>query len=128
MKGHAHHKQTSASLFGLQDYKMNDLGLMETIKVEHVFTFRINDKWERPIRKCVDALLVMGYHMSESLRLLTYGAVGYMALVGTAKLIEAMKSSKDIPPSSGKGSSSRSGSDSPVMLDLPEKATGHTLD
>ena len=110
---------------------MNDLGLMETIKVEHVFMFKVAEKWERPIKKCVDAILVMGYHMTESFRLLTWGAVGYLALVGTARLIEAVKSRKNDTNNNNAGDQSGgdiSDEESPVLLDVPEKATGHRID
>jgi hypothetical protein len=67
---------------------MKELGMTsDAVKVEHVFIFSWSPKWDKMVQKAADALL-------EAMRastFLMYGASLFLALYGTAKLIEAVK-------------------------------------
>jgi hypothetical protein len=64
--------------------EMND-----TIKVEHVFTFKMSDKWDRPMRKAVDTGLGLLSHFAESFRFIALGITAYFVMSGTARLVES---------------------------------------
>ena len=72
----------------------------DTVKVEHVFTFCLGDKWDRPLRKAVDNWLDITYHYAESFRFIAIGFAAYLCLAGAAKVIDAGR--KDRTSSSSK--------------------------
>jgi len=63
----------------------------DTIKVEHIFTLGLNEKWDKPVRRAVNVFLDVGAHVAESFRFLALGLSAYLVLIGTAKLIEVGK-------------------------------------
>eukprot|EP00934_Nitzschia_sp_Nitz4_P002301 Nitzschia sp. Nitz4//scaffold32_size149145//144068//144430//NITZ4_002905-RA/size149145-processed-gene-0.79-mRNA-1//1//CDS//3329548147//2301//frame0 len=72
-----------------------ELGLSETIKVEHVFTFNFGDKLERPLRKVAESFIELGYVWAESFRIMAFGMSACFVLIGLARLVEATKTSGD---------------------------------
>jgi hypothetical protein len=79
----------------------------ETIKVEHVLTIHLGDKWDRPIRKLSESLARLGSHWAESFRIIAVGLSAYFVLSGLAKLVAATKST-DSDSSSNINSKDRS--------------------
>jgi hypothetical protein len=75
--------------------------------VDHVFTFNVSDKWDKPLRRLAESGMDIGYHFAESFRFIAIGISAYFVLFGTAKLIEACrdKKSRDESSSSYKSSS-----------------------
>jgi hypothetical protein len=87
----------------------------ETVKVEHLFTFNVSEKWEKPLKKVVDSCLDLSYQWAESFRIIGVGIAGYLFLIGTARLIDSIKakpSSKESKKEKDKSSSSSSSSKS----------------
>ena len=64
-------------------------------KVEHVFTFKFADKWERPLRKWVDKCLDLSKQYSESFHFIAVGIGSYFFLLGVSKVVEASNRSRN---------------------------------
>ena len=81
--------------------------LPDTIKIEHVFTLKFSDKWDRPLRKwiekVVDGWLKLSPHYAESFRFIATGIGSYFFLLGVSRVVAASKMPR--------GSGSRSNED-----------------
>jgi hypothetical protein len=64
------------------------------VKVEHLFTFQVNEKWEKPMKKVVDSLLDLSYQWADSFRIIGVGIAGYLFLIGTARLVDSIKANR----------------------------------
>lgn len=76
------------------DYGGGGLGLLgetlpDTIKIEHVFTLKFSDKWERPLRKWVDKWFDLSKHYAESFQFIAAGIGSYFFFLGVSKVLEA---------------------------------------
>ena len=85
-----------------KDYSGDGLGLFgealpDTIKIEHVFTLKISDKLERPLRKWVDKVLDLSKYYAESFQFIAVGIGSYFFLLGISKIVQAnnMSSNSD---------------------------------
>jgi hypothetical protein len=77
------------------------LGLLsdvETIRIEHIFTFNLNEKWERPFRKSMSQWLDICTDYAESFRFIAVGIGSYFFLLGISKVIAAGNYSPPPPP------------------------------
>ena len=80
------------------DYGGGSLGLLgetlpDTIKIEHVFTLKFSDKWERPLGKLVDKCLDLSKYYSESFRFIAAGVGSYLFFLGVSKVVQASRGS-----------------------------------
>ena len=66
----------------------------ETLKVEHVFVFSWSDKAEDVICKLAVGLLDLSRSITQSCRILGYGATAYLVLLGTSKLITSFQTKR----------------------------------
>ena len=66
-------------------------GENDTVKVEHLFTLKFSDKWDKSIRKLVDTFVNQSYHYAESFRIVAMGMCAYFVMSGLAKLASSMK-------------------------------------
>ena len=87
------------------DYGGSGLGLLgetlpDTIKIEHVFTLKFNDKWERPLRKFVDKWFDLSKHYAESFHFIAAGIGSYFFFLGVSKVVEARIRSRNSDDSS----------------------------
>jgi hypothetical protein len=64
-------------------------GDAETIKIEHIFTFNLGDKWERPLRKSMGQWMDLCMEYAESFRFIAVGIGSYFFLLGVSKVLEA---------------------------------------
>ncbi len=65
------------------------LGDVETIKIEHIFTFNLGEKWERPLRKSMGQWMEICMEYAESFRFIAVGIGSYFFLLGISKVIAA---------------------------------------
>jgi hypothetical protein len=86
----------------------------ETVRVDHVFTLNVSDKWDKPLRRLAESGMDIGYHFAESFRFIAIGISAYFVLFGTAKLIEACRNKKSRDESSSESSSSNKSSSRPI--------------
>jgi hypothetical protein len=70
------------------------LDAADTIKVEHVFTLQMDEKWEKPLKRFVDGWLKISFHWMESFQIVAYGIAAYLVLVGVSKLVESANHGK----------------------------------
>mmetsp|Transcript_38935 Transcript_38935/g.44436 ORF Transcript_38935/g.44436 Transcript_38935/m.44436 type:complete len:88 (+) Transcript_38935:55-318(+) len=73
-------------------------GLVEpgdTIKIDHVFTLSVGDKWDSIIRRSANVWLDVGYHVAQSFRYIAVGIGVYFVLLGCSKLITSSKQSNN---------------------------------
>lgn len=87
------------------DYGGGSIGLLgetlpDTIKIEHVFTFKISDRLERPLRKWVDKCLDLSKHYAESFQFIAAGIGAYFFLLGVSKIVQAGNKSSNNDDSS----------------------------
>jgi len=73
---------------------MGGLGLLgeslpDTIKIDHVFTLKFSDKWERPVRKWIDKFFDLSKHYAESFHYIAAGIGSYLFFLGVSKVIQA---------------------------------------
>uniref|UniRef100_A0A7R9WTA2 Uncharacterized protein n=1 Tax=Craspedostauros australis TaxID=1486917 RepID=A0A7R9WTA2_9STRA len=84
----------------------------EVIKVEHIYKFQIDEKWDQPIRKAVDSILHISWQWAQSSTIVAYGIAGFLVLFGTSKLITSIRGGGNSSSSSSRKSSSSSSSGS----------------
>lgn len=87
------------------DYGGSGLGLLgetlpDTIKIEHVFTLKFNDKWERPLRKFVDKWFDLSKQYAESFHFIAAGIGSYFFFLGVSKVLQASNRSGNSDDSS----------------------------
>jgi hypothetical protein len=70
------------------------LDAADTIKVEHVLTLKMDEKWEKPLKRFVDGWLKISFHWMESFQIVAYGISAYLVLVGLSKLVESANHGK----------------------------------
>mmetsp|Transcript_9238 Transcript_9238/g.14284 ORF Transcript_9238/g.14284 Transcript_9238/m.14284 type:complete len:90 (+) Transcript_9238:65-334(+) len=66
----------------------------QPIKVDHVFTFAFDKKWDNLIQRSADAWLRLGSHVAESFRYVAIGVGLYFVLLGCSRILEASKTEK----------------------------------
>jgi hypothetical protein len=93
----------------------------DTVKVEHMFTFNVSEKWEKPLKKVVDSWLDLSYQWADSFRIIGVGIAGYLFLIGTARLVDSIKA-KPSPKESKKEKSSSSSSSSKSKMTSKESS------
>lgn len=80
------------------------LGLLsdvETIRIEHIFTFNLGEKWERPLRKSIGQWLDICMEYAESFRFIAVGIGSYFFLLGISKVIAAGNNQRNDDGGSG---------------------------
>lgn len=85
------------------------LGDVETIKIEHIFTFNLGEKWERPLRKTMGQWMDVCTEYAESFRFIAVGIGSYFFLLGISKVIEAGRDHRNVGGGSGGGGGGTSG-------------------
>jgi len=66
----------------------------ETIKIEHTFTLKFSEKWERPLRKWIDKCLDASKQYAESFHFIAVGIGSYFFFLGISKIVEASNASR----------------------------------
>tara|TARA_B110001450_G_C17562497_1_gene457338 strand:+ start:438 stop:890 length:453 start_codon:yes stop_codon:yes gene_type:complete len=61
--------------------------LPDVIKIEHVFCFHFNEKWERSIRKISFACFDVCMHYAESFKFISVGVSSYFFFLGLSKVL-----------------------------------------
>ena len=77
-------------------------GTAESVKLQHVFVFHLNEKqsqrWEALIQRAVDGWLALGRHTVEillpTMQLLGAAVSATLLLYGTSHLIQTLRSSR----------------------------------
>ncbi|KAG7366737.1 hypothetical protein IV203_029407 [Nitzschia inconspicua] len=96
----------SASSLGLLgEVASETINIQHTI--QHVFTFRISDKWEKPLRRYMDKFLDLSLAYAESFRFISVGIGSFFFLWGVSKVVAAGNANERGGNSSGSSSSSK---------------------
>eukprot|EP00980_Cylindrotheca_fusiformis_P008622 scaffold1830_cov117-Cylindrotheca_fusiformis.AAC.21 len=114
---------------------MSSLNYMEsdTMKVEHIFTFKLGDKLDKPVRRAAESGLNVASHFAESFRFIAIGIAAYFVLSGASLFIASIRGNsgtssgssshnKHSTSSSSKSSSKSSSSKSPKPKSQPTTA------
>lgn len=78
---------SSSSSLGLLGEVSESINIQHTI--QHVFTFRISDKWEKPLRRYTDKFLDLSLYYAESFRFIAVGIGSFFFLWGVSKVVAA---------------------------------------
>lgn len=78
------------------------------MKVEHIFTLKLGDKLDKPMRRAVEVWLDAASHYAESFRFIAMGISAYFVLLGASKLIDSIRGSTASPGDSSSNSNSSS--------------------
>jgi hypothetical protein len=85
----------------------------DTVKVEHVFTFKMDDKlsqkWDQTIRKVAESFLSVSWKWAESGEIIAYGLAAFLVMLGASKLIDSVNSAKRSNNGSKDGAQSKDG-------------------
>ncbi|KAG7352678.1 hypothetical protein IV203_008726 [Nitzschia inconspicua] len=112
----------SASSLGLLgEVASETINIQHTI--QHVFTFRISDKWEKPLRRYMDKFLDLSLAYAESFRFISVGIGSFFFLWGVSKVLAAGNANERGGNSSGSSSSSKGKSKSSRPSDNATVAT-----
>jgi hypothetical protein len=73
------------------------LGVLEVVTetihiqhtIQHVLTFRISDKWEKPMRRYIEKFLDLSMYYAESFRFVSVGIGSFFFLWGVSKVVAA---------------------------------------
>jgi hypothetical protein len=63
--------------------------------IQHVCTFRISDRWEKPIKRYMDKFLDLSLYYAESFRFISVGIGSFFFLWGVSKVVAAGNSRDD---------------------------------
>jgi hypothetical protein len=95
--------------------------------IQHVFTFRISDKWEKPLRRYMDKFLDLSLYYAESFRFISVGIGSFFFLWGVSKVVAAGNhsdgSDKRSSSSKSKSSSRKGASDNATVATQSSRTT-----
>jgi hypothetical protein len=84
---------SSSSISGPSGLGLWGGGVAENIHIQHtiqhVFTVRISDKWERPLKRYMDKFLDLSLYYAESFRFISVGIGSFFFLWGVSKVVAA---------------------------------------
>jgi hypothetical protein len=93
---------------------MNSLKYLENenemVKVDHLFTFKLGDKLDKPIRRAVESGLDIASHYAVSFRFIAMGIAAYFVLSGASKLVDSIRGNSGSRGGSSSNSSKSSSS------------------
>eukprot|EP00535_Pseudo-nitzschia_heimii_P004779 CAMPEP_0197185632 /NCGR_PEP_ID=MMETSP1423-20130617/12343_1 /TAXON_ID=476441 /ORGANISM="Pseudo-nitzschia heimii, Strain UNC1101" /LENGTH=162 /DNA_ID=CAMNT_0042636751 /DNA_START=84 /DNA_END=573 /DNA_ORIENTATION=+ len=94
------HKVSSGGYGGESLGLFGETLVPDTIKIEHVFTLKLSDKWERPLRKWIDKWFDLSKDYAESFSYVAAGLGSYFFFLGVSKVVQAGKLSDNSDNSS----------------------------
>jgi len=65
--------------------------LPDTIKIDHVFTLKFSEKWERSVHKWIDKCFELSKHYAESFHFIAAGIGSYLFFLGVSKVVQASR-------------------------------------